>query len=147
MTFPLYGICLAWKAICHHYKKRVGETEAHSFSPNNIWMVPVPIAARHSQSSRLIYILFSLGTQYVPHFIRRTFGDTPALSYVPTLAKRNDDIPKQSVKFIVFASIIPFLVLLSGLFAGLTLGYMSLDETQLNVLSISGTPYVSPSSL
>ncbi|KAJ7157302.1 hypothetical protein C8R46DRAFT_909643, partial [Mycena filopes] len=36
--------------------------------------------------------------------------------------------------------LIPILVLLSGLFAGLTLGYMSLDETQLNVLSISGTP-------
>jgi hypothetical protein len=31
---------------------------------------------------------------------------------------------------------------LSGLFSGLTLGYMSLDVTQLNVLSISGTPYV-----
>lgn len=31
---------------------------------------------------------------------------------------------------------------MSGLFAGLTLGYMSLDETQLNVLSISGTPLV-----
>ncbi|KAJ7690635.1 hypothetical protein B0H17DRAFT_935869 [Mycena rosella] len=34
----------------------------------------------------------------------------------------------------------PVLVLLSGVFAGLTLGYMSLDETQLNVLSLSGTP-------
>jgi metal transporter CNNM len=31
---------------------------------------------------------------------------------------------------------------MSGIFAGLTLGYMSLDETQLNVLSVSGTPYV-----
>ncbi|GAW08526.1 DUF21-domain-containing protein [Lentinula edodes] len=30
--------------------------------------------------------------------------------------------------------------LLSGLFAGLTLGYFSLDQTQLNVLSVSGTP-------
>ncbi|KAJ3725412.1 hypothetical protein C8R42DRAFT_718932 [Lentinula raphanica] len=28
----------------------------------------------------------------------------------------------------------------SGLFAALTLGYMSLDQTQLNVLSLSGTP-------
>ncbi|KAH9987909.1 hypothetical protein BJV74DRAFT_963704 [Russula compacta] len=34
----------------------------------------------------------------------------------------------------------PILVVLSGIFAGLTLGYMSLDETQLHVLSISGTP-------
>lgn len=38
----------------------------------------------------------------------------------------------------------PVLVLLSGVFAGLTLGYMSLDQTQLNVLCLSGTPYVSP---
>jgi metal transporter CNNM len=39
----------------------------------------------------------------------------------------------------VFGALVPILVLLSGLFAGLTLGYMSLDETQLHVLSISGT--------
>ncbi|OSX62805.1 hypothetical protein POSPLADRAFT_1180890 [Postia placenta MAD-698-R-SB12] len=41
---------------------------------------------------------------------------------------------------IAFGVLIPILVILSGVFAGLTLGYMSLDETQLNVLSISGTP-------
>jgi metal transporter CNNM len=41
---------------------------------------------------------------------------------------------------VIFGCLIPVLVLLSGLFAGLTLGYMSLDETQLNVLSMSGTP-------
>ncbi|KAJ7594764.1 hypothetical protein C8J56DRAFT_855249 [Mycena floridula] len=41
---------------------------------------------------------------------------------------------------IVFACLIPVLVLLSGLFAGLTLGYMSLDQTQLSVLALSGTP-------
>src|SRR6266545_1729560 len=110
-------------------------------------MVPVPITARHSQSSRLIYILFSLGTHYVPHFIRRSFGETSADSYSSTLAKRNDDIPQTSTQFIIFASLIPLLVLLSGLFAGLTLGYMSLDVTQLNVLSISGTPYVLSSFL
>lgn len=48
-----------------------------------------------------------------------------------------------STEHTVFACLIPVLVILSGIFAGLTLGYMSLDETQLNVLSISGTPYVS----
>lgn len=62
--------------------------------------------------------------------------------------------------FLVSAILIPFLVILrrvngstfrrsvevsnafgySGVLAGLTLGYMSLDETQLRVLSISGTP-------
>jgi CBS domain containing-hemolysin-like protein len=47
-------------------------------------------------------------------------------------------------KNIVFIVLIPVLVLLSGLFAGLTLGYMSLDQTQLNVLAVSGTVYVLP---
>lgn len=45
-------------------------------------------------------------------------------------------------QFIAFAVLIPVLVIMSGVFAGLTLGYMSLDETQLNVLSISGTACV-----
>lgn len=39
----------------------------------------------------------------------------------------------------VEAALIPILVLLSGLFAGLTLGYFSIDPTQLHVLAISGT--------
>ena len=39
-----------------------------------------------------------------------------------------------SPKFIVFACLIPVLILLSGVFTGLTLGYMDLDKTQLNVL-------------
>jgi len=39
-----------------------------------------------------------------------------------------------------FGVLMPMLVLLSGLFAGLTLGYMSLDETQLQVLAAQGTP-------
>ncbi|CAO1630946.1 unnamed protein product [Jaminaea pallidilutea] len=38
-----------------------------------------------------------------------------------------------------YAILVPILVVLSGLFAGLTLGYMSLDETQLQVLSTTGT--------
>ncbi|WVW87114.1 hypothetical protein I302_109171 [Kwoniella bestiolae CBS 10118] len=41
---------------------------------------------------------------------------------------------------IVEACMIPVLVALSGMFAGLTLGYFSVDPTQLQVLSISGTP-------
>lgn len=57
-----------------------------------------------------------------------------------TLSKR---IERGSAEFAIFACLIPVLVILSGIFAGLTLGYMSLDETQLNVLSVSGTPCVS----
>jgi metal transporter CNNM len=41
--------------------------------------------------------------------------------------------------FVVAACLIPVLVIFSGIFAGLTLGYMSLDETQLTVLASSGT--------
>ncbi|KZV90796.1 DUF21-domain-containing protein [Exidia glandulosa HHB12029] len=68
---------------------------------------------------------------YEPH-ARSVSGDV-----VHHLAKRAE---KHDGQFIAFAILIPVLVLLSGVFAGLTLGYMSLDETQLNVLSISGTP-------
>ena len=42
-------------------------------------------------------------------------------------------------KKVAFALLIPILVILSGIFAGLTLGYMSLDETQLQVLMAQGT--------
>ncbi|WWD20450.1 hypothetical protein CI109_104926 [Kwoniella shandongensis] len=41
---------------------------------------------------------------------------------------------------IIEACMIPVLVALSGMFAGLTLGYFSVDPTQLQVLSMSGTP-------
>ncbi|PWN38137.1 DUF21-domain-containing protein, partial [Meira miltonrushii] len=39
---------------------------------------------------------------------------------------------------VAFGILVPILVLLSGVFAGLTLGYMSLDETQLSVLMTTG---------
>ncbi|CAA7270818.1 unnamed protein product [Cyclocybe aegerita] len=104
-------------------------------------MVPLPIAARRNHSSRLLYILLSLASQYVPRILHRnkgTPGDGLAKTFV--LAKRASEFDPHQSKYIVFAVLIPVLVLMSGLFAGLTLGYMSLDETQLNVLSISGTP-------
>ena len=105
-------------------------------------MVPVPLAARNS---RLVYILLSVSTQHVHRFFCFLLGDpSPSHDDSHSLLLRRDEAPDHhSAKFIVFASLMPVLVLLSGLFAGLTLGYMSLDETQLNVLSISGTPYVS----
>ncbi|KDR71746.1 hypothetical protein GALMADRAFT_253492 [Galerina marginata CBS 339.88] len=102
-------------------------------------MVPVPISARNSHSSRLLYILFSLSSNYAPRLFRRLNG-LPDDPLVPTLARRASEFNPHEPKSIVFVVLIPILVLMSGLFAGLTLGYMSLDETQLNVLSISGTP-------
>ena len=77
-----------------------------------------------------------------PSILTSTFPTVTAsdtdVSYVShTYAKREE---LSETKKIVFGCLIPVLVILSGVFAGLTLGYMSLDETQLNVLSISGTP-------
>ena len=63
-----------------------------------------------------------------------TFNSTA--NHVHTFAKRDGN----NTMVTVFSVLIPVLVLLSGVFSGLTLGYMSLDETQLNVLSVSGTP-------
>jgi hypothetical protein len=61
---------------------------------------------------------------------------------ISKLKKRDDDYDLAPPTHVLFWFLIPVLVLLSGVFAGLTLGYMSLDETQLTVLSVSGTPYV-----
>ncbi|KAL4071951.1 hypothetical protein V8B97DRAFT_1941719 [Scleroderma yunnanense] len=99
-------------------------------------MVPTPL---HSpRSSRLFITLFSVLPQHVPSLSRKlrvTDGEPTLLhSYVKRASQPH------STEFFVFVCLIPVLVLLSGIFAGLTLGYMSLDETQLNVLSMSGTP-------
>ncbi|EIW77793.1 DUF21-domain-containing protein [Coniophora puteana RWD-64-598 SS2] len=102
-------------------------------------MVPPPLL-RTQHSSRLLLTLFSVASQYVPNLSRVVRGDADDPSRLHTWAKRATTLDHSSVEFIVFATLIPILVLLSGVFAGLTLGYMSLDETQLNVLSLSGTP-------
>lgn len=75
--------------------------------------------------------LFATVSQHVPKL--------PDLSNTHQLAKRSHT--KHDAGFIAGVILMPILVILSGIFAGLTLGYMSLDETQLHVLSISGTPY------
>ncbi|KAJ8518067.1 hypothetical protein ONZ45_g4831 [Pleurotus djamor] len=87
-----------------------------------------------SSPSRIVYSCFSVlqGLWKLYHNAR----DDQSTRFV----KRAEGFDKNKPEDIVFAILIPILTLLSGLFAGLTLGYMSLDETQLNVLSISGTP-------
>ncbi|EIW75999.1 DUF21-domain-containing protein [Coniophora puteana RWD-64-598 SS2] len=101
-------------------------------------MAPPPIV-RTQHASRLLLTLFSAVSQHVPKLARIVRGDGDDLTRFHTLAKRVE-AAKGSPAFIAFAVLIPVLVLLSGVFAGLTLGYMSLDETQLNVLIMSGTP-------
>ena len=104
-------------------------------------MVPAPVSLR-SRSPGLLYSLASLIVHHVPKLASRAYyGDNFAVDDPdqPTVTcEKKKEL--HDAKFIVFACLIPVLVLLSGLFAGLTLGYMSLDETQLHVLSISGTP-------
>ncbi|CAL1702386.1 unnamed protein product [Somion occarium] len=112
-------------------------------------MVPIPLHYLPSRLPRLLLTLTSVASQHVPSFRTFLFNSlsvaTDGITSAPrteaslhTFAKR--EATKHDTKFYVFACLIPVLVLSSGLFAGLTLGYMSLDETQLNVLSISGTP-------
>ncbi|OBZ67229.1 Metal transporter CNNM4 [Grifola frondosa] len=98
-------------------------------------MVPAPIHPV-SRYPRLTYSLLSLATHQISKFAAHIFGTDTSTTRLRTFVKREE----HDGKFIAFACLLPILVLLSGLFAGLTLGYMSLDETQLQVLSISGTP-------
>jgi metal transporter CNNM len=96
-------------------------------------MVPPPLISSISISSPSFFLsLAATISQHVPNL--------PDLSNTHQLAKRSDT--KHDGDFIAGIILIPILVVLSGIFAGLTLGYMSLDETQLHVLSISGTPFV-----
>ncbi|KAI0031092.1 hypothetical protein K488DRAFT_52853, partial [Vararia minispora EC-137] len=80
-------------------------------------------------------LLLAAFSSHVPDLARSLFHH---FSPAPALLKRAD--PPSQTQVITGGVLIPTLVLLSGLFAGLTLGYMSLDETQLHVLRISGTP-------
>ncbi|KAI0329228.1 DUF21-domain-containing protein [Cubamyces sp. BRFM 1775] len=97
-------------------------------------MAPTHIAHAANRYPRLTYSLLSLATHQFGKLVGYSRHD--ASQRMHTYVKREES----RAEFIVFACLIPVLVLLSGLFAGLTLGYMSLDETQLHVLSISGTP-------
>lgn len=94
-------------------------------------MVPPPLSPSISSPSLFLSLAATL-SQHV--------SNLPDLSGARQLVKR--DSPKHDGAFIAGAILMPVLVILSGIFAGLTLGYMSLDETQLHVLSISGTPCV-----
>ncbi|KAH6903913.1 CBS domain-containing protein [Coprinopsis sp. MPI-PUGE-AT-0042] len=122
--------------------------------------MPPTIAFSRPPPSRLylfrgIFTLFSVGIQLCTRLVRQVlvflFGGNTNSRSIPSHAKREFVHLTTSVErratlidshhphFILFIILIPVLVLLSGLFAGLTLGYMSLDETQLYVLSVGGT--------
>ncbi|KAF9072391.1 hypothetical protein BDP27DRAFT_1320381 [Rhodocollybia butyracea] len=100
-------------------------------------MVPVPLTYRHS--SRLLYTTLSLASYHGLGFLRTLWPqhNDASTDNVTNLVRRN--LSEQDQR-ILFGILIPVLVLSSGLFAGLTLGYFSLEMTQLNVLAISGSP-------
>ncbi|KAF5350146.1 hypothetical protein D9756_009120 [Leucocoprinus leucothites] len=133
-------------------------------------MVPVPVLhtryrapSSFPAAAKLVYISLSLISKYALRFLhaeedaygyhgtntsiafggptkgrRELFNDSGGTAHL--FLKRSELSEAPRWQQILFPVLIPVLVLLSGVFAGLTLGYMSLDETQLNVLSISGTP-------
>lgn len=100
-------------------------------------MVPPLIRNPNARGSRILYPIASFVVNQVPKLTSRLFTGHNSTSEHYVLNKR-EDLPES--RKVAFGILVPILVLLSGLFAGLTLGYMSLDETQLHVLSISGTP-------
>ena len=95
-------------------------------------MVPPPLSPTISSPSFFLSLAATL-SHHVPDLSDYSSG-------ARHLAKR--DGTKHDGAFVAGAVLMPILVILSGIFAGLTLGYMSLDETQLQVLSTSGTPCV-----
>ena len=97
-------------------------------------MVPPLLISSTSISSPSFFLsLVATISQHVPNL--------PDLSNTHLQIAKRSHI-KHDAGFIAGIILMPILVVLSGIFAGLTLGYMSLDETQLHVLSISGTPFV-----
>ena len=108
---------------------------------------PDPPSTPASPFPRLLLSLTSAASRHVPalrNSASQVFEPEPSApgsgAGVHALARRDIHDADHRAEFIIYSCLIPILVLLSGLFAGLTLGYMSLDETQLNVLSVSGTP-------
>lgn len=79
-------------------------------------------------------------TEYFPFNVPMLKRNTPVQNPNGTVDKEKLCETKISEgERAAFGVLIPILVILSGIFAGLTLGYMSLDETQLLVLMKQGT--------
>ncbi|KAI5480581.1 f-box protein pof6 [Pseudohyphozyma bogoriensis] len=79
--------------------------------------------------------LAATSTSFLPSLtLDKRAEETTAYTCACKVEHRNNAV------FAVEAAMIPVLVIISGILAGLTLGYMSLDSTQLNVLAKTGTP-------
>ncbi|GAA5958047.1 hypothetical protein JCM8115_001112 [Rhodotorula mucilaginosa] len=73
-----------------------------------------------------------------PSYTAPWMGNLAKRQAVNTCACKSETGTKHDAAFVVKACFIPVLVVFSGISAGLTLGYMSLDTTQLQVLSKTG---------
>ncbi|KAJ3874093.1 hypothetical protein F5051DRAFT_104098 [Lentinula edodes] len=98
-------------------------------------MVPVPLT--HRPSSRLLCTSLPLVSHHVLNLLHELWPHDQTFNGGRSIVKRE---PEDIHQRIAFAILIPLLVGFSGLFAGLTLGYFSLDLIQLNVLAMSGSP-------
>ena len=102
-------------------------------APRNARTTARPSTSLSAGTAKLLYAFFSLSAH-----LRNSGSAVPVFGKRATASECDTEPPHHHNK--ALGVLIPVLVLLSGLFAGLTLGYMSLDETQLSVLCISGTP-------
>lgn len=88
-----------------------------------------------------------LGAVFMTWYHAEGFHAVPSLEHTRSWFKRDSVGGSESGSSselstgekVAFSILIPVLVILSGIFAGLTLGYMSLDETQLQVLMAQGS--------
>ncbi|GAA94847.1 uncharacterized protein L969DRAFT_54980 [Mixia osmundae IAM 14324] len=87
---------------------------------------------KHNASSRF-FASFLIAIVFLTSSVSAQAATSSLPTCQPVEKKRNEAL------FGVEAALIPFLVILSGVLAGLTLGYMSLDFTQLQILAKTGS--------
>ena len=117
--------------------RRVKKSAVHAlFTLLLLLITCLPQAAHASVLPQHDAFLKSTASSTVEGQLTRVFSRAePAASTC-----RCGEAPLSSGQKAAYGILVPILILLSGLFAGLTLGYMSLDETQLQVLAAQGTP-------
>ncbi|KAE8272110.1 hypothetical protein A4X09_0g212 [Tilletia walkeri] len=105
-------------------------------STDNVQKIPADTLARRASDSALTKTT-SVGTSLIYNPLTLRAEPAPA-GLNNCSCDKGEHLPVGEK--VAFGVLMPVLVLLSGLFAGLTLGYMSLDETQLQVLAAQGSP-------
>ncbi|GAA5945069.1 uncharacterized protein JCM15063_001649 [Sporobolomyces koalae] len=107
-----------------------------------LYLLPTATAAATATAGASVTQMVATASEPVSAFgwtslLKRASADAAAATCACSSSEGGD---KHDAGFIVKACMIPLLVVLSGATAGLTLGLMSLDTTQLQVLIKSGSP-------